>query len=38
MNKPIQEQMLVLGDMTLGGVLNPVEDLAGSLQLALDSG
>jgi ATP-dependent Lon protease len=38
MNKPIQEQMVVLGDMTLGGVVNPVEDLAGSLQLALDSG
>ena len=38
MNKPLQEQMVVLGDMTLGGVVNPVEDLAGSLQLALDSG
>lgn len=38
MNKSIQEQMVVLGDMTLGGVVNPVEDLAGSLQLALDSG
>jgi ATP-dependent Lon protease len=38
MNKPIQEQMVVLGDMTLGGVVKPVEDLAGCLQLALDSG
>jgi ATP-dependent Lon protease len=38
LNKPIQEQMVVLGDITLGGVVNPVEDLAGSLQLALDSG
>lgn len=38
MNKPVQEQMVVLGDMTLGGVVNPVEDLAGSLQLAMDSG
>lgn len=38
MNKPVQEQMVVLGDMTLGGVINPVEDLAGCLQLALDSG
>jgi ATP-dependent Lon protease len=38
MNKPIQEQMVILGNMTLGGVVNPVEDLAGSLQLALDSG
>lgn len=24
--------------MTLGGVVSPVEDLAGSLQMALDSG
>ncbi len=38
MDKPFQEQMVVLGDMTLGGVVNPVQDLAGSLQLALDSG
>lgn len=38
MGKPVQEQMVVLGDMTLGGVVNPVEDLAGSLQLTMDSG
>ena len=38
MAKPCQEQMVVLGDMTLGGVVNPVQDLAGSLQMALDSG
>ncbi|EHC05401.1 Conserved hypothetical protein CHP02653, peptidase S16 non-peptidase [Shewanella baltica OS625] len=38
MGKPVQDQMVVLGDMTLGGVVNPVEDLAGSLQLAMDSG
>jgi len=38
MGKPVQEQMVVLGDMTLGGVVNPVEDLAGSLQMAMDSG
>ena len=38
MNKPLQEQMVVLGNMTLGGVVNPVQDLAGSLQLAMDSG
>jgi len=38
LNKPVQEQMVVLGDMTLGGVINPVEDLAGCLQLALESG
>lgn len=38
MSKPVQEQMVVLGDMTLGGTVNPVEDLAGCMQLALDSG
>ena len=38
MGRPAQEQMVVLGDMTLGGVVNPVEDLAGSLQLAMDCG
>jgi ATP-dependent Lon protease len=38
MNKPFQEQMVVLGDMTLGGIVNPVKDLAESLQLAMDSG
>ncbi len=38
MNRPIQEQMVVLGEMTLGGFVNPVQDLAGSLQLAMDSG
>jgi len=38
MNKPVQAQMVVLGSMTLGGVVNPVDDLAGSLQMALDSG
>jgi ATP-dependent Lon protease len=38
MNKSVQEQMVVLGDITLGGVINPVDDLAGCLQLALESG
>jgi ATP-dependent Lon protease len=38
MGKPVQSQMVVLGNMTLGGVINPVEDLAGSLQVAVDSG
>ncbi|MFK0572831.1 protease Lon-related BREX system protein BrxL [Endozoicomonas sp.] len=38
MGRPCQEQMVVLGDMTLGGVVNPVQDLAASLQMALDSG
>ncbi|HBS6943766.1 TPA: protease Lon-related BREX system protein BrxL [Klebsiella pneumoniae] len=36
--KPVQEQMVVLGSMTLGGVINPVQDLAACLQVAFDSG
>jgi len=38
LQKPLQEQMAVFGDMTLGGVIDPVEDFAGCLQLAHDSG
>lgn len=38
MNKPVQEQMVVLGSITLGGVISPVENLAGCLQLVMDSG
>ena len=37
-NKPVQEQMVVLGSMTLGGVVNPVQDLASSMQIALEAG
>ncbi|MGI2146989.1 protease Lon-related BREX system protein BrxL [Shewanella frigidimarina] len=38
LGKPIQEQMVVLGDMSLGGVINPVRDLAGSMQVAHEAG
>jgi ATP-dependent Lon protease len=38
MGKPIQQQMVVLGSMSLGGNIIPVENLAGSLQVAFDSG
>lgn len=38
LTKPVQEQMVVLGGMTLGGVTNPVQDLAACLQVAFDSG
>ena len=38
LNKPMQEQMVVLGNMTLGGVVNPVQDLASSMQIALEAG
>ncbi|MGO6943410.1 protease Lon-related BREX system protein BrxL [Rhizobium johnstonii] len=36
--KPIQSQMVVLGDMSLGGSVKPVENLAECLQMAFDSG
>jgi len=36
--KPIQQQMVVLGSMSLGGSIIPVENLAESLQVAFDSG
>jgi len=36
--KPLQPQMVVLGSMSLGGNLVPVENLAESLQVALDAG
>ena len=36
--KPIQQQMLVLGDISLGGSVVPVSNLADILQVAFDSG
>jgi ATP-dependent Lon protease len=36
--KPIQQQMAVLGSMSLGGNIIPVENLAESLQVAFDAG
>ena len=38
LGKPIQSAMVVLGDMSLGGSIIPVENLAESLQVAFDSG
>jgi ATP-dependent Lon protease len=38
LQKPVQSQMVILGDMSLGGNVKPVENLAGCLQLAFDSG
>ena len=38
MGKPLQSQMTVLGSMSLGGSIVPVENLAESLQVAFDSG
>ena len=36
--KPLQQQMVVLGSMSLGGNIIPVENLAESLQVACDAG
>jgi len=36
--KPLQQQMVVLGSMSLGGNVIPVENLAESLQVAFDTG
>jgi ATP-dependent Lon protease len=38
LEKPLQSQMVVLGDMSLGGSIVPVENLAETLQLAFDAG
>ena len=38
LGKPLQQQMVVLGSMSLGGNIVPVENLAESLQVAFDSG
>ena len=38
LEKPLQSQMVVLGGMSLGGSIIPVENLAETLQLAFDSG
>lgn len=38
LQKPIQGQMVILGDMSLGGSVIPVENLPECLQVAFDSG
>ena len=38
MNKPLQSQLVVLGDMSLGGTIIKTVNLAESLQVAFDSG
>jgi ATP-dependent Lon protease len=38
LGKPVQSQMIVLGDMSLGGTVKKAEDLASSLQVAFDAG
>ena len=36
--KPLQQQLVILGSMSLGGSIIPVENIAESLQVAFDSG
>jgi ATP-dependent Lon protease len=38
LGKPVQSQLVVLGNMSLGGNVIPVENLADSLQVAFDAG
>ena len=38
MGKPVQSQMVVLGDMSLGGTIVQTPNLAETLQVAFDSG
>jgi ATP-dependent Lon protease len=38
LGKPLQPQLVVLGSMSLGGNITPVENLAESLQMAFDAG
>ena len=38
MEKPLQSQLVILGSMSLGGNIIPVENLAESLQVAHDAG
>jgi ATP-dependent Lon protease len=38
MRKPVQSQIVILGSMSLGGNIIPVENLAESMRVSLDSG
>jgi ATP-dependent Lon protease len=38
LRRSVQPQLSILGDMTLGGTMTPVADLAASLQVAFDAG
>lgn len=38
MKRPIQSQMIVIGDMSLGGSIIPVENLAQAMQVGMDAG
>ncbi|HNC90935.1 MAG TPA: hypothetical protein PL000_18530 [Anaerolineales bacterium] len=36
--RPVQSQLVIMGDMSLGGVITPARNLAESLQVAFDAG
>ena len=36
--KPVQSQLAIMGDMSLGGTIVPVRNLAESMQVAFDAG
>jgi ATP-dependent Lon protease len=38
LNKPVEEQLVVLGTMTIGGSINAIENLADQLQVCLSAG
>jgi len=38
LNKPVEEQLVVLGTMTIGGSINKIENLADQLQVCLEAG
>jgi len=38
LRKPVQSQMCILGNMSIGGTISKVEELANSLQVCLDAG
>lgn len=38
LNKPIEEQMVILGTMTIGGTISNIENLADLLQICLEAG
>ena len=38
LERPVQSQLALFGDMTLGGTITPVDSLASHLQVALDAG
>ncbi len=36
--RPVQSQLVIMGDMSLGGIITPARNLAESLQVAFDAG